>query len=267
MKRRRRHAIRPAVYAGALLIAGLAARDAAGREIALTRDGGMYRVAVTLDGRIALPFIVDTGAVEVQVSTGVLRALFPRDSTPPAYLPGATYRVANGRVVHDRRFVIPSLRVGDYEFHRVTASIGGPDAPLLLGQNVLERLGRWSIDSRRSVLLIDDRPGEPSRPLDVRSTGEGTERCASWQTAPGGCEVGAVRDFLRSLRPRYDVTKLRLVRSDGREASVLVDVVRNGRTRTARLCGAMDLRHGDTEWRVIAASRLREIGADVQCVP
>jgi predicted aspartyl protease len=255
MKRRRRHASHPAVYAAAVLVASLAARAAAGREIALTRDGGMYRVPVTLDGRLVLPFIVDTGADEVQVSTDVFRALFARDATPPTYLPGGAYRVADGRVVHDRRFVIPSLRIGDREFHRVTASIGGPGAPLLLGQNVLDRLGTWSIDSRRSMLVIGDGSGEPSR-----------AQCANWQTAPGGCEVGAVRDFLRDLRPRYDVTKLRLLRSDGRHASVLVDVVRNGRTRTARLCGAMDLRHGDTEWRVIAASQLREVDPGVQCV-
>src|SRR6185503_20585731 len=110
-------------------------------EIPLTRDGGVYRVSVTLDGRLVSPFIVDTGADEVQVSSGVLQALFPRDSAPPAYLPGGAYRLADGRTVHARRFLIPSLRIGDYDFRQVAASIGGPDAPLLLGQNVLSRLG------------------------------------------------------------------------------------------------------------------------------
>src|SRR5262249_20226280 len=149
-----------------------------------------------------------------------------------AYLPAGTYRLADGRTVHDRRFLIPSLRIGDHEFHHVTASIGGPDAPLLLGQNVLDRLGTWSIDRRRSGLVL----GEPS-PQRSR------EECANWLTAPRECDVAVVRDFLRDVRPRHDVTRLRLLRSDGQQASVLVDTVRDGRRGTARLCGPMDLRY------------------------
>jgi hypothetical protein len=256
VRRRHRHAF-PAVVCAALLLSSLADRaDASGREIALTRDGAMYRVQVTLDDWLVRPFIVDTGAAEVQVSTDVLRALFPRGSAPPVYLPSGTYRLADGRTVQARRFLIPSLRIGDHEFHQVTASIGGPDAALLLGQNVLDRLGTWSIDSRRSVLVPGDRPRQRSR-----------AECADWLTAPGECEVAVVRDFLRGVRPRHDVTKLSLLRSDGENASVLVDVVRDGRRRTVRLCGPMDLRYAETGWRVVAAPGLRELGPDAQCAP
>jgi predicted aspartyl protease len=50
---------------------------AADGEIALMRDGAVYRVPVTLNGGIVRLFLIDTGASEVQVSTDVLRALFP----------------------------------------------------------------------------------------------------------------------------------------------------------------------------------------------
>jgi hypothetical protein len=257
MRRRRRHAYRAAVCAAALLLAILADRaEAAGRDIPLARDGAVYRVSVTLNGRLVRPFIVDTGAGEVQVSTGVLQAMFPRGSAPPVYLPDGTYRLADGRTVHDRRFLVPSLRIGDHEFHQVAASVGGPDAPLLLGQNVLGQLGTWSIDGRRSVLVLGERPSP-------RSRGE----CANWRTAPDDCEVAVVRDFLRDIRPPHDVTTLTLLRSNGEHASVLVDVVRDGRSRTARLCGPIDLRHAETGWRVVAAPGLREVGTDVQCRP
>src|SRR5262245_5828378 len=254
MRRRHRHAFQ-VVCAAPLLLASLADRaDAAGREIALAPDAGVSRVSVTLNGRLVRPFIVDSGASEVQVSTGVVRALFPRGSAPPVYLAGGTYRLADGRTVHDRRFLIPSLRIGDHEFHQVAASIGGPDAPLLLGQNVLSRLGTWSIDSRRSVLVLGERPVQRSR-----------RECANWRTAPDDCEVAVVRDFLRDVRTPHDVTALALLRSDGQHASVAVDAVRDGRSRTARLCGPMDLRHAETGWRVVAAPGLREVGPDVQC--
>jgi hypothetical protein len=246
---------RAAVCAAVLLLAGTIER-AAGRAIPLTRDGSMYRVPVTLDGRLLRSFILDTGAGEVQVSTEVVRALFPRDSTPPVYLPDGTYRLADGRVIRNRRILIPSLRVGDRELRDVAASIGGPDASLLLGQNVLSRLGTWTVDGRRAVLIV----GEPPR------TRAGAE-CADWRAAPDDCEVAAVRDFLRDVRPPHDVTALTLLRSDGERASVLVDVVRDGRRGTARLCGPIDLRYADMRWRVVSAPGLQEVGPDAECLP
>jgi gag-polyprotein putative aspartyl protease len=243
---------RAAVCVAALLLAGLA--DA--REIPLTRDGSMYRVPVTLEGRLVRPFILDTGAGEVQVSSELMRALFPRGSAQPTYLTDGTYRLADGRVVRNRRIMIGSLRIGDRELRDVAASVGGPDASLLLGQNALDRLGTWTIDGRRAVLAL----GEPPR---RRPSAE----CADWRTAPDDCEVAAVRDFLRDIRPPHDPTRLTLLRSDGERAAVLVDVVRAGLRRTARLCGPMDLRRAETGWRVVAASGLYEVGPDVPCRP
>jgi len=259
MSRRRRHALSAALAAvgAALLLDVHGGRAlAAGREIPLLQDGATYRVSVTLNGWLVRPFIVDTGASEVQVSTDLLRELFPRGSTPPAYLAGATYRLADGRVVRNQRVLIPHLRVGDREFRDVPASIGGSGTPLLLGQNVLGRLGTWSIDNRRSLLVLGGPPVEAPRAA-----------CGNWRTAPEACEVAVVRDFLRDVRPPHDVTTLTLLHSDGQRASVLVDVVRDGRTRVARLCGPMDLRRAETRWRVIGASGLREVGPDARCLP
>jgi hypothetical protein len=243
---------RAAVWAAALLFAGPA--DA--RGIPLTRDGAMYRVPVTLDGRLVRPFIVDSGAGEVQISTELVHALFPRGSAGPTYLADGTYRLADGRIVRNRRILLESVRVGDRELRNVAASIGGADASLLLGQNVLDRLGTWTIDARRAELTL----GEPPRKSS-------SARCANWRTAPDDCEVAAVRDFLHDVRPPHDPTSLTLLRSDGERASVLVDAIRDGRRRTARLCGPMDLRRAESGWRVVAASGLNEVGADVPCRP
>lgn len=257
MRRPHSNALRAAVCSTLQMLVVLGGRaGAAGGEIALMRDGAVYRVPVTLNGRVVRSFLIDTGASEVQVTTDVARALFPRGSAPPVYLPGSRSRLADGREVNNRRFLIPSLRVGDREFHQVPASIEGPGAPLLLGQNVLGRLGVWSIDNRRSMLILGPRPAEPFQ-----------GGCANWRTAQGQCEVAVVRDFLRDVRPRHDVTKLTLLRSDGEQASVLVDVVRDGRRTTARLCGPMDLRRADTGWRVVGASGLREVDPGAPCLP
>src|SRR5262245_20192126 len=172
--------IRLGAGAALMLVAMLQAASAATREIPLTRDGGVYEAPVTIDGRLQRPFIVDSGASDVQISADLFELLYPRGAPPPRFLAGGSYRLADGRVVRSRRFVIRSLRIGDYDFRDVSASVAEPGAPLLLGQNVLARLGAWSIDNRRSILVLEERQAD----------GPG-QWCLSWQTAPETCAVAA----------------------------------------------------------------------------
>lgn len=218
------------------------------------REGGVYRVSVTLDGWLVRPFIVDSGAGEVQVSADVFLTLFPQGVAPPEFLPGGSYQLADGRIVRSRRFVIPSLRIGDHEFRGVPAAIGDPRAPSLLGQNVLGRLGTWSIDNRRRVLVL----GEGARPA----------ACLSWQTAPGECAVAAVRDHFRDARVRHDVQSLVLLRSAATGATVLADVVRlDGDRPPARACGPVDVRREGAGWRVVSTKAMQEVGLRDRCLP
>jgi hypothetical protein len=230
---------------------------AASREIPLTRTGGVYQVTATINDWLTQAFTVDSGASDVQVSAEVFAALYPPGSPSPRFLPGASYRLADGRVVGSRRFLIPRLRIANYVFPDVDASIGAPRAPLLLGQNVLSRLGAWTIDNRRNVLVLAE-----------RGSGSSDRGCQHWRTAPSTCAVAALRDFFRDVRPPHDVTNLLLLDSDGDRATVLVDVVRlAGRRPEARLCGPMHLRRETTGWRITGEAGLREIRRDARCVP
>jgi hypothetical protein len=242
----------------AVIVLTAARGDIAGanREIPLMRAGGVYQVEATLNGWLVRPFIVDSGAADVQVSADVFVALYPRGSSP-RFLPGVSYRLGDGSVVRSQRFVLQSLRIGDHVFSQVSASIGSPGAPLLLGQTVLTRLGTWTIDNERGVLV-----------LAGTAPGASGKECSSWRTAPSTCAVGAMRDFFRDVHPRHDVTSLRLLESDGDRATVLVDVVRPaGRRHPARLCGPMQLRRESERWRVAGGADLREIPSGARCVP
>src|SRR5262249_55445275 len=54
---------------GALVLAAVATDSmAASGEIPLTRDGGVYQVLATINGWLVRPFVVDSGAADVQVS-------------------------------------------------------------------------------------------------------------------------------------------------------------------------------------------------------
>src|SRR5262249_37086260 len=102
-------------FCGIVLVTAIATSAGAGHEIALTRDRGVYRVSVTMDGWLARPFIVDSGAADVQISADVFLLLYPRGAPSPRFLPGGAYRLADGSVVRSRRFLIGSLRIGDLE--------------------------------------------------------------------------------------------------------------------------------------------------------
>lgn len=248
----------PTPFAAAVLLAVVAAAPAAGRaattggEVPLTRDGGVYRVQVTLNDWLVRPFIVDSGAAVVQVSADVFVALFPESAPPPEFLPGASYRLADGRVVQSRRFILRSLRMGNHEFRQVRASIGDAGAPLLLGQNVLGQLGAWSIDNRRGVLVL----GDGARPAV----------CLDWWTAPSDCAVGAAREHLEAAR--YVVASLVLLRSDATRATVVAEVsTPDGAQLPARRCGPIELQRSGPGWRVTATTGLREVGPRDRCLP
>jgi hypothetical protein len=245
------------VVAAAFVLAAAPGESmAASGEIPLTRDGGIYLVQATMNGWLVRPFVVDSGAADVQLSVDVFLTLYPRGTPSPRFLPGGSYGLADGRVVQSRRFVMRSLRIGGYEFPDVTASIGEPGAPLLLGQNVLARLGAWSIDNRRNVLVLGDRGDGP---------GMG---CLSWRSAPATCAVAAIRDHFRDLRPRHDVSSLVLLATDGERAIVLADVVRSAdRGAPVRLCGAIQVRRDGTGWHLAGPLALREIGVHARCLP
>ncbi len=238
----------------ALLLVGAAAPAAGpapGGEIPLIRDGGIYRVPVTLNDWLVRPFIVDSGASDVQVSADVFLALFPEGAAAPEFLPGASYRLADGRIVQSGRFLLQSLRLGEHEFRQVRASIGDAGAPLLLGQNVLGQLGAWSIDNRRGLLVL----GDGGRPAI----------CLDWPTAPSDCAVGAAREHLRAAR--YDVASLVLLRSDATRATVVADVAtRDGAQPGARRCGPIELERNGRSWRVTATAGLREVGPRDRCL-
>jgi hypothetical protein len=146
-----------------LLVLGLAlctTRPVLGSEVPLTRDGGVYTVPVQINGAITLDFVVDSGAAEVNVPADVVMTLVRAKTIAPSdFLPGATYVLADGTRVESRRFTIRLVRIGDHIVQNVPATIGDVRGQLLLGQSVLERLGRWSLDASRGVMVLGESGG------------------------------------------------------------------------------------------------------------
>jgi clan AA aspartic protease (TIGR02281 family) len=124
-------------------------------DIPLIKKGGVYEVPVEVNGAITLNFILDTGASEVNIPADVALTLYRAGTIRESdFLPGQTYRLADGSLLKSSRFLLQSLKIGKNRIANVPASIGNTASPLLLGQSFLERLGAWGIDSQKQVLTI-----------------------------------------------------------------------------------------------------------------
>lgn len=124
-------------------------------NIPLIKKGGVYEIPVEINGVITLNFVLDTGASEVNVPADVALTLHRTGTIRDTdFLPGQTYRLADGSTVNSSRFVLRSLKIGQRRIANVAASIGNISSSLLLGQSFLEKLGAWGIDSQKQVLTI-----------------------------------------------------------------------------------------------------------------
>lgn len=127
-------------------------------EIPFTHEAGVTKVRCRIND-LPLHFIFDTGASDVTIST--VEATFmlkngylsEKDITGKQY-----YQTADGNISEGTTLVLRKVVFGDMELEDVKASVvKSQKAPLLLGQSVLQRLGKIEIDNGRSVLKVTQR--------------------------------------------------------------------------------------------------------------
>ncbi len=127
-------------------------------KISVEKRGGVYYVPAEINESILLDFIIDTGAAEVTIPADVIMTLMRNGSIEPSdYLPGKTYILADGSEMESPRVLIRQLKIGRHTLTHIAASISDVKGPLLLGQNLLERLGPYTLNTKTRELVFDDK--------------------------------------------------------------------------------------------------------------
>jgi predicted aspartyl protease len=127
-------------------------------EVRLTDHDGTFLVPVLVNRRLVLDFVLDSGASEVQIPDDVFRTLYRTGTVSDAdFLGTETYTLADGSKVPSDRFMLHTLEVGGHTVSNVTASVGTASSEPLLGQSFLSKLGSWTLDNQRHVLVLSDR--------------------------------------------------------------------------------------------------------------
>ncbi len=118
-------------------------------------ENGVRYVWIEVNG-IRLRFIFDTGASNICLSPAEATVLYRQgtlqkeDILSTQYFQDATGRISEGTKINLRK-----IKVGNSELLNVEATvIDNVNAPLLLGQSVLERFGSIEIDNTNNTIIF-----------------------------------------------------------------------------------------------------------------
>jgi clan AA aspartic protease (TIGR02281 family) len=116
---------------------------------------GVYEVPCTING-LELKFIFDTGASDVTISSVEASFMLKNNFLSKDDVRGKEYfSTATGEIHEGTKINLREIKIGDAVLKNVEASVvKNQQAPLLLGQSVLERFGTITIDNINSKLVI-----------------------------------------------------------------------------------------------------------------
>lgn len=124
-------------------------------EIPFTKSEGVTKVKCTIND-LPLSFIFDTGASLVSMSSVEATFMYKNGYISKDDICGTSAFIdANGDISEGTIINLRKIKFGEFELTNVRASVvHNQVAPLLLGQSVLGRLGRITIDNKKLCLII-----------------------------------------------------------------------------------------------------------------
>jgi len=125
--------------------------------IKLVKHAGVFAVPVLLNNVLTINFIVDSGAADVMISSDVASTLLKTGTILESdFLPDAIYTIADGSQSSSKRFKIRSMKIGPHEITNVTCAVANQqNAPMLLGQSALQKMGSYRIDYEKGIIIFD----------------------------------------------------------------------------------------------------------------
>ena len=121
--------------------------------ITLEKTGGVYKIPCVVNG-LKLKMIFDTGASNVCISESVAQMMLENDYLSYDDIKGTSQsQVADGRIVNNTKIIIKKIQIGDKVLNNIEAVVvHGQSAPLLLGQSVISKLGKYSISGGKLII-------------------------------------------------------------------------------------------------------------------
>ncbi len=124
--------------------------------VKMEKKDGVYYVPCKVNS-LPLKFIFDTGASDVSISLIEAVFMYKNDFLKKEdFLQTEQYKLANGEIEEGTKVIIRKLEIGDIIIPNVEATIiHNALSPLLLGQSLLQKFGKVSIDYESSTISFN----------------------------------------------------------------------------------------------------------------
>ncbi|MFV0218388.1 retroviral-like aspartic protease family protein [Empedobacter falsenii] len=124
-------------------------------ELPFVTDGGVKIVNIKVNN-IPLDFIFDTGASLISISETEARFLVKQGTlTEDDFIGVQQFMDANGDISEGLLVNLKEIDIQGYKLYNVKASIvQNSEAPLLLGQSLLEKFARVTIDNQNEKIIL-----------------------------------------------------------------------------------------------------------------
>lgn len=124
-------------------------------QVEMEVQNGVRYIWIEVNG-IRLRFIFDTGASSICISPAEATVLYRQGTLQKDDIISSQYfQDATGRISEGTRINLKKIKIGNAELFDVEATvIDNINAPLLLGQSVLERFGSIEIDNENNIITF-----------------------------------------------------------------------------------------------------------------
>lgn len=121
--------------------------------IQMEEYGGVYRIPCTVNGA-KMKFIFDTGASSVSMSIGMAEYLMDNDYiSDKDFIGVGQTQTADGSIVDHLRINLKEIEIGGLKLRDIEAIvIASQNAPLLLGQSAIQKLGHIQLNGSQLII-------------------------------------------------------------------------------------------------------------------
>lgn len=123
-------------------------------------ENGLYLIPCKVNG-VPMKFIFDTGASTVNISMTEALFLFKNGHIQESDIKGTSHaQIANGEIVENTRILLHKIDIGGIELNDVDATVShNLNAPLLLGQSAINKLGTIQLEGSNLIIKEDKGSG------------------------------------------------------------------------------------------------------------
>ncbi|MDD7317773.1 MAG: retropepsin-like aspartic protease [Prevotella sp.] len=126
------------------------------QKIKMQREGGVIVMPATVNG-VPMKFVFDTGASSITISQTEAQFLAKQGLLTEKDIVGMeNFRTADGSLSEGTVIRLKEVKIGNHVITNVEAAvIETQNAPLLLGQTVLSKFGKVSLDYKNGYLIFE----------------------------------------------------------------------------------------------------------------